>query len=413
MLQMIDVLTLFARGGGGGSSGGGGGAGILVLPVVIVGAIVAWWRRRQQVKKAQQELAAAEASDPAWDNAVERAGQVFLEFQQDWSDGNVPAMKKYLTPGYFEHISLMMEALAQMNRQDRMSNVQLASATIFNVNDSAANTQDNFDIEMKASAHDELLDITNKTTLFVDDKPFTEVWSFDRQGNDWLLDNINQASAETAIEKGYTSKADTQAKENEASQMQAFAERNGFFYNVDFGWLLLPTRGELFTLANFGRSDINYHVIGKYRDVLVQFYQYIPVVQNKRRFIDYLKAWYKPAYRYDAYVVAQAVLPKTYGDIIVKRKGTLGVTFKPSGMTQVTLEGVDFNKDFSVYATDVEKVTSLELLNPKYMEDLLDTPFEVNIEVVDNILYLYGTDKQADFDTMLTLLQSAFEEMKM
>lgn len=410
---MIDVLTLFARGGGGGSGGGGGGAGIIVLPIVIISAIAAWWRRKQQIKKAKQELAVAEANDPTWDKAVERASEVFIQFQQDWTDFNVPGMKKYLTPSYFEHISLMMEALKQMNRQNRMSNVQLKSATIFDVNDSSTNTQDNFDIEMKASAHDELVDLTDKKTLFTDSKAFTEVWNFDRQGNHWLLNMINQIDAETAIEKGYTNKADTQAKADEATQMQAFAKHNNFFYNADFGWLLLPTQGELFTLANFGRSDINYHVIGRYRDVLVQFYQYVPVVEDKRVLWDYLKAWYKPAYRYDAYIIAQTILPKTYGDIIVKRKSSLGLSFKPHGMTRVSLEGVDFNKDYVVFATDVEKVTSLELLNPRYMEKLLDIPFEVNIEVVDSVLYLYSTDKQADFDTMLTLIQNAFEEMKM
>ncbi len=411
---MIDILTLFARGGGGGSGGGGGGAGIIVLPIIIVGAIMAWWHRRQQIKKAKLQLAAAKANDPTWDNAVERASQVFTQFQQDWSDFNLPGIKKYLTPRYYAHISLMMQALQQMNRQNQMSNVQLNTVTIFNVSDSSTDTQDNFDVEIIASADDQLIDLSDNTSLFVDDKVFTEFWNFDRQGKHWLLDKIRQYDAETAIEKGYVTQADTQDKADEATQMQSFAERNSFFYNADFGWLLLPTRGELFTLANFGRSDINYHVIGQYRDVLVQFYQYIPVVQDKRKFMDYLKAWYKPAYRYDAYIVAQAILPKTYGNIIVKRKDTLGGwTFKPSGMTQVSLEGVDFNKNFSVYATDMEKATSLELLNPKYMENLLELPFEVNIEIVDNVLYLYSTDTQADFDTMLTLLQNAFQEMKM
>src|SRR5206468_7966197 len=132
-------------------------------------------------------------------------------------------------------------------------------------------------------AHDVLVDLTTSSELFVDDNPFTEVWHFTRDNDTWLLDKIGQVDTETAIEKGYTSKTDVQAKASEASQMRAFAHRNHFFYNADFGWLLLPTQGELFTLANFGRSDINYHVIGTYHDVLVQFYQYIPVVQNKPR----------------------------------------------------------------------------------------------------------------------------------
>jgi hypothetical protein len=411
---MIDLLSLFARGGGGGSGGGGGGAGIIALPIVIVGAIIAWWRRRQQIKKAKQALVVAEALDPTWSTAVERARRVFTDFQRDWSNFNVAGMRAYLSPRYFEHISLMMQALQQMNRQNKMSGVTLNSATIFNVSDSSTDTLDNFDIEIKASAHDELLDAADNTVLFVDDNDFTEVWNFDREGNSWLLDKIKQADIETAIEKGYKSKSDMQSKTDEASRMRAFAERNNFFYNADFGWLLLPTRGELFTLANFGRSDINYHVIGRYHDVLVQFYQYVPIVHDKLKLADYFKALYKPAYRYDAYIIAQTVLPKTYGNIIVRRKsGTFGLPFRPANMVQVSLEGVDFNTSFTVYATDLDKVASLELLNPGYMAKLLDAPFEVSLEIVDDVLYLYSTDKKADFDTMAALLQDAFEEMKM
>ena len=82
-------------------------------------------------------------------------------------------------------------------------------------------------------------------------------------------------------------------------------------------------------------------------------------------------------------------------------------------MTRVSLEGVSFDKDFLVYATDIEKVTSLELLDPTYMEKLLEVDFEVNIEIVDNVLYLYSPDKKADFNVLLSLLQKAFEAMKM
>jgi hypothetical protein len=410
---MTEIISLFARGGGGGSSGGGGGGGIIVLPFIIIGALVVRWRRKKQIKKANQQLQVAEASDPTWDSAVQKASQVFLQFQQDWSDFNMVGMESYLSSTYFEHMSLMLEALKQMNRQDRMSNIHLNSATIFNVSDSPVDSLDNFDIEMKASATDQLLDLNSNKVLFTDMNPFTEVWNFVRYGDAWHLDKINQVDAETAIEKGYTSRANIQVKADESTQMRQFAKSNNFFYNADFGWLLLPTSGELFTIANFGRSDINFHVIGKYHDVLVQFYQYLPIVQGKLMFNDYFKSWYKPAYRFNAYVVAQTILPKTYGNIIVKRRGTLGRSYKPSGMTQISLEGVDFNKYFAVYASDLEKVTSFELLNPKYMQTLLDVPFMVNIEIVDNVLYLYSTDKQANFDTMLLLLQNAFEEMKM
>lgn len=409
------LLThIVARAGGGGSGGGGGGAGIIVLPIVVIGAIVAWWRRRKQIKRAEKAIEQARANDPSWDGVVERAQNIFVQFQQDWSDFSVPNMQTYLTPRYLQHITLMMRALKQMNRQNKMSNVQLQQATLFNVSDSSEDELDNFDIEMRASANDELMDLTTNSTLFVDAKAFTEVWNFEREGGQWMLDKISQVGIETSIEKGYTSKDDKKAKADEATKMRRFAEENNFFYNADFGWLLLPLRGLLFSLSSFGRSDVNYHVIGDYRNVLVQFYQYVPIIQDKRRFADYFKALYKPAYRYEAYMIAQAVLPKSYGNIVVRRKSPIGLfSFTPLGMTRVSLEGVDFDKDYFVYATDVEKATSLELLNPAYMEQLLAVPFKVSVEIVDNVLYLYSTDKKADFDIMLALLKNAFEEMKM
>jgi hypothetical protein len=51
------------------------------------------------------------------------------------------------------------------------------------------------------------------------------------------------------------------------------------------------------------------------------------------------------------------------------------------------------------------------------MEVLQQLPFEVNIEVVDNVLYLYSSDKKLisadNYFTMLKVLYEAFKQMKM
>ncbi len=52
------------------------------------------------------------------------------------------------------------------------------------------------------------------------------------------------------------------------------------------------------------------------------------------------------------------------------------------------------------------------------MEKLEAVPFEVNIEVVDNDVYLYAPEKAKDtdatrYDTMLRLLQEAFKQMRL
>ena len=69
-----------------------------------------------------------------------------------------------------------------------------------------------------------------------------------------------------------------------------------------------------------------------------------------------------------------------------------------------------------MFASGYEQATSFELLNPTYMEQLEALPFEVNIEVVDNVVYLYTDERGSDgatYETMLDLLEKAFKEMRL
>lgn len=82
-------------------------------------------------------------------------------------------------------------------------------------------------------------------------------------------------------------------------------------------------------------------------------------------------------------------------------------------MVKVTLEWNRFNRMFDVYAADIDKITSLELLHPAFMEKLANAPYRINLEIIGNDLYLYTTDKRANYQDMLKILKEAFEEMKM
>jgi hypothetical protein len=47
------------------------------------------------------------------------------------------------------------------------------------------------------------------------------------------------------------------------------------------------------------------------------------------------------------------------------------------------------------------------------MERIYALDFEINIEVIDNVLYLYSPSKNIAYNDMLEVLSWAFEEMKM
>ena len=445
-------FDLFARAGGGGSSGGGGGGSggsgggesilfflgyipmhflgaafakiskkhaVLVIILNIVGWIVAllyammwvliwgWmgaaigalallgmaaglyglFSKLRQSKQVKAGLLAAAAQDKAWDEAtlVAFAKDTFLKYQQDWSSFNKASIQTYTTPAYFYHSSLLLYTLELMGRRDEMTEVMINDATIVSAQDAADNNQDSFTIGFIASAVDKLIEKQTEVTLFTDRSSFSEYWTFRRSGATWLLDDISQSTADIF-------------SLNE--EMRQFAAQHNFCYSEDMGWLFIPKRGQLFGGAKFGTSDINNHVVGLYNNqLLIQLYSYVKDPQAKST----------------QYVIAQANVPRQYGDIVVRRKKALQL-FGIRGLEKIETEWLDFNKKYEVFASNHEQATSFELLNPTYMEQLEALGFEVSIEVVDNVIYLYTSERTASVEvyaSMLDLLNKAFKEMRL
>ncbi|HSX46682.1 MAG TPA: hypothetical protein VLF87_01680 [Patescibacteria group bacterium] len=462
--SVLSGLDLFARGGGGGSGGGGGGGGgggsggggggIVALFVLVgympthaagiwfrshlinparvifsiattcifvafwfavaavglkgwgvilgilafaggIGGYYGWGEKAisKLTRRAQADLQQAATTDKAWnaEDLTQYVQGVFVSFQQDWSAFNVEHMKTYLSENYLAHISLMLEALKLRQRRNQVDSPRLLSTPLpTQVQDFPDNSQDNVTFAITGAADDKLIETVDsqEQQLFEDKSSFTEYWHFIRQGNTWLLDNISQQTANIMMLR---------------SSIIEFASTNGLYYSADWGWLLLPRRGVLFKGGKFGVSDINNHTIGRYKDIIVELYTYLPNpnVQSSNR---------------EQYVIAQVALPKRYDDLIVQaREGLLSDMFQrtPKGYNKMSLEWQDFNKRYVVYATNVEQVTAFELLHPVYMEKLFTLPFKVSIEVVDNVVYLHTKDKKADYAVMYEILKAAFDEMKL
>ncbi|MCA9341692.1 DUF3137 domain-containing protein [Candidatus Saccharibacteria bacterium] len=166
----------------------------------------------------------------------------------------------------------------------------------------------------------------------------------------------------------------------------------------------MPQRGELFGTGKFGKSDINTHLVGTYRDHLIQLYMY-----------------YYDMYSYKFHlIVSQINLPKDYGGIIIKPKKTLTSRNlkhkKIDGYTKFEFEWPDFNKRYEVYATDADKLATFKLLNRAFMSYLYDTDANIAIEVTDNVVYLYWelqSFPMFDYRIMMKILLKACRELKL
>ncbi|MDN5274370.1 MAG: hypothetical protein JWP06_271 [Candidatus Saccharibacteria bacterium] len=444
--QLLEPLHSVARAGGGGSSSGGDGGGVLIyllgyLPMHFIGALLRkrqenltswmaaqvigwmlcaiycvfwvastgifiggmiaacavlgtgaglynWFSKLKRNKRETEELKQAASFDPVWNEQVilRRASDVFMMYQQDWTARSWERFSQYMTLHYQQHSSLMIAALLQARRINKVNEPVIDQVMITELRDSLNNAEDTVTVGITAHARDVLIDELTGEELYVDKSQFTEYWSFKRVGNEWYLDGIEQVTATTW-------KAD--------ASLQQLAQKYGYFYSLDWGWLLIPKRGRLFGRVNFGVSDINNHIIGIYNNnYLLQLYTYDLNPKNS-----------------GSYLIAQTNVPKTYGDIVVRRKKWTNL-LKPKRLEKISMEWGDFNKKYEVFATTYEGATSFELLHPAFMEKLEALPFEVNIEVVDNVVYLYSPQKTENnsvetYAKMLEILQEAYKQMKM
>jgi hypothetical protein len=455
-ISLLDTLDIFARAGGGGSSSGGGTGGgggeiialisyvpsyylgklikyllprsaelivsatfatifsILLLIIGMLGGffgfylaallitgIWAGWaaaffnvtdKMRARAQKTKKKLDQAALTDSAWNEAalLDYAKQVFIRYQYDWSTFNSENMANYLTVQYAHHASLMLSLLQQLGRKNIMKDVEIKNTYIVDMHDYDDNSLDTFTVGFEAKARDSLIEIESGNLLFSSNSVFYEYWTFQRDGNSWRLSGIEQHTAN---------------KLSQRPSLISFANANNMYYSLDMGWLFLPKGGELFKRASFGKSDINNHIVGTYNNHLVQFYT-----------LDAM-----PGDTSHTYVVSQIILPKHYGGILIRPKQgiaakLLGNDKAPKGYTKYSFEWPDFNKRYSVYATDADRLAAFELLNPSFMAYLYDTDSKASIEVVDNTVYLYKLAQQFDesnYSTFLTIMLKAFKELKL
>ncbi len=391
--------VLIARGGGGGSGGGGGGGGggsggggggggpggpipFLVIAFFILASLFIAYLERKHRRERHQEIARTlQTLDPSWkpEELTKRVDEVFHAFQEAWSALDVKALGAILTEDYRKRIVLELGVLAQQKRRNEMANLKVEDIVFCATDDKSGDEEDVCTVSIRAQATDRLLDTENNKVLYTDREPFEEFWELRKEGGLWKLAGIRQATENPTMVE---------------IQIEAFALKNGFYFDPDFGWLMLPNKGQIFSAASFVNSDINNHVIGWYRQTIVEFYTYQPKENAPN------------------YLIAQAILPMSYKNIVVKRKKWFNPA--PRGLRRILLESNDFNKRFCLWAHPEDNVASLELLTPNFMERLYALPFVVNIEVVGQFLYLYTKERGAtQYPQMLEILTWAFDEMKM
>lgn len=306
--------------------------------------------------------------------------EVFPLFQKAWSEFDTVTLQKITTTKFYNLLVLQLGVLKNEGRVNQMTDVKLIYEIVDPKKYSSMMALTTFTATVRGKAHDVLYDNDLQKELYSDNSAFTEFWTFVLENNEWKLDKIDQSTADLSMVR---------------QKVQDFAVKNNFFYNPDFGWLMIPNKGVLFSQSSFKTTDVNDHVIGVYKNKIVEFYT-ISFKRDQPRFF-----------------IGQAILPKAYSRILVQRKNKFTlITPSYPNMRKLELESIAFNDEFNVFSDNADTMTTFELLHPAFMEYIMKLPYKVSIEVVGNTLYFYTQSKEIDYDKLLEILSRAFDEIK-
>lgn len=380
--------------GGGDYSGDGGDMPWWMVLLIFIGFIgLSIWSAKQEKerrrRKRERELGLwgrfAKLVPGATERDVERRiGESIIELNRAWSAGDSEAMRSLLTPAYHAKIATILEAMRALERRNEVGEVVPDEVELIELEPPAGNTPVRFRTEIAYTAADTLRD-ADGTVLATNGSLVRETWSFELHGESWLLDDVQPA---------------TRDEDFVEPEIERFARTNGLHYSADFGRMLLPTHGMLFSEASLEKSDVNNHVIGHRRGQLVQFYTYVenPVGDPDRQI-----------------VVAQATLPKRHHDILVRRRSSTpwGGGDAAGGLVEHSFESMAFNEAWRVRSHPDDDIATFELLHPAFLERLTALPLHIGIEAVGRFLYVFDEGGDAPYDVMLELLDEAFDELRM
>ena len=402
------AIVLFGFAGGGGSSSGGGGGGgggysggssysssssgdsgdadpIAVLVVFAIIVIIVIISNRND-KKNLLRKSSVNNSTPEEKFIHEEAARIFTAYQNDWSNLNSANIATYTTPEYHEHVDLMIELYKDLHRVNKVSNLKIQYVYLPTHIDSNTPLPINLRIEFGFQGRDQVTDTkTNKDFYNQFASSVTETWNFVYDGKSLKLSGISQP---------------TESAPHLVRSLADFANANHLFYSPDWGRTALPGRGLIFNKASMTVADINNHVIGKWDNLLIQLYTYSPT----------------PSIPSSYYIVGQINVPKEYLGVIVKSKVYKAASKPDKSYDKFELEWPDFNKRYDVYASSRDALPAFELLNPKFMEFLYNKNPSYNLEVVDNVIYIFANISritEKDYVDLLEVLKYAHKELKM
>jgi hypothetical protein len=215
---LLSTAPAWARAGGGSNSGGGGILQLVLLPILLLYSAYITRRLNQKSAECDKLLDGICARESGWDKdtLLGIARERFARIQQAWCAGDLDGIRAQTKDAVRVDFVHKMEALLHQGQRNHMDDLKVEELQLLNVQNYKDDEQDCFTVRVKATARDYTTSVETgaivsantgdskkyKNPADVPARSFIEYWTFEREGNDWVLRELADASGwRAAVEK--------------------------------------------------------------------------------------------------------------------------------------------------------------------------------------------------------------------
>ena len=196
---------VLARAGGGSSTSTNNGGGILGYIIGGIFSSIMAVIVYQKNKKCNELIEKLSKVDVAWDpHALKaRIELTYFNVQESWKQRNNELAKEHMSQGLYRKHKFKIERMIEDGHKPMMFAIKLNQATIVEVTDFEDDSKDRLCALIEGSMIDYMIDEKTKEHIsgVAEDQTFKEFWKFVREGDNWVLDEIDQTATSRELIK--------------------------------------------------------------------------------------------------------------------------------------------------------------------------------------------------------------------
>lgn len=207
LILTISFLTVadycFARAGGGGGMGGSGGGifttilAFILAPIFFIYSVIVTIKLTHRNNKVQDLTAELAKGDKIWNyrNMMATVEQTFFKVQQAWMQRNQDLAKEVMSERIYQKHKLQTDEMIVNGTTNILEKMNLEEIMIISISDYHDNSEDTFSAYLRGSMIDYTINDKTAAVLSGDNsqpETFKEIWTFVRDRNKWVLDEIDQ-----------------------------------------------------------------------------------------------------------------------------------------------------------------------------------------------------------------------------